>query len=279
VSLAFLVVFGHVVAAALLGWLYFRGYRVTRPPIGVINLRDVALTMVGIVLVPYLYLLLPSWLVIALLMLAMAGILHTLWEPIVRAAWATWTIVVVLVAADVGGWLKLGPASPPFIAVNNAVLGLAAVGVANLWAQSGMKARDAAVLGGALAIYDFIATVHLTLMDDLMRRLIDLPFAPLVAWPVGEDGGWLGIGLGDLLLAGVFPLVMRKAFGKSAGVAAMAAALGTIGAMLALLASGTIGTTLPVMVGLGPLMALQYIHWRRRLGRERPTWEYLHAEP
>jgi hypothetical protein len=41
------------------------------------------------------------------------------------------------------------------------------VGAANLWAQSGMRARDAAVLAGALTLYDFIFTSQLTLMADL----------------------------------------------------------------------------------------------------------------
>jgi hypothetical protein len=37
--------------------------------------------------------------------------------------------------------------------------------------------------------------------------------------------------------------------------------------------------TFPVMVVLGPLMLLQYAFWRRRLGVERTTWQYLEAEP
>ena len=95
------------------------------------------------------------------------------------------------------------------------------MGVSNVWAQSGMKARDAALLGGLLAIYDFVFTAQLPVMDDLLTRLAALPFAPQVVWPTG-DGQWVGIGLGDLLLATAFPLVMRKAFGQSAGLAASA---------------------------------------------------------
>jgi hypothetical protein len=279
VSLAFVVVLGHAVAAVVLSWLYFRRYRMTRPPIGVVTLGDVGITLVGIVLVPYLYLALPPWLVGALLMLAMASILYALWEPVARAAWGTWLAVVVLIGADLGAWLWLGPASRLAFVVNNVVLSLAVVGVANLWAQSGMKARDAALLGGALAIYDFVSTVLLALMADLLRRLADLPFAPLMAWPVGEDGTWLGIGLGDVLLSATFPLVMRKAFGRSAGLIALALALGAVGAMLALFAAGMIRATLPAMVALGPLMALQYVAWVRRRGTERTTWHYLQADP
>ena len=96
-----------------------------------------------------------------------------------------------------------------------------------------MKARAVAVLGGALALYDLVATSLLPLMTDLVWRLASIPFAPVVTWGVGPDR--LLIGLGDLLLATVFPLVIRKAFGRSAGIAAMIINLGTIAGMLAFL--------------------------------------------
>lgn len=78
-----------------------------------------------------------------------------------------------------------------------------------------------------------------------------------------------------MLLATVFPLVMRKAFGCSAGMIALALALAAIGTLLALPLQGAF----PVMVVLGPLMMLQYLFWCRRCGRERTTWQYLQEEP
>lgn len=74
-----------------------------------------------------------------------------------------------------------------------------------------------------VAIYDFIFTIQLPVMTPLFVRAAELPFAPLVGWPIG-DGRWLRIGF-DLLLATAFPLVMRKAFGKSAGHIALVTAL------------------------------------------------------
>jgi hypothetical protein len=147
----------------------------------------------------------------------------------------------------------------------------------NLWAQSGLKARHVAILGGGLAVYDVVATSVLPLMDDLIARLGGLPFAPLVAWEAG--GQRLGIGLGDLLMASVFPLVMRKAFGRRAGWMALASVLVVTAILLALLALGIVRVTLPAMVALGPLMVAQYVFWARRLGPERTTREYLEAEP
>jgi hypothetical protein len=164
-----------------------------------------------------------------------------------------------------------------FFLVNNTVLVLATVGVANLWAQSGMKVRDVAVLRGALALYDLVATSLMPLMTDLVWRLASIPFAPVVTWGGGPDR--LLIGLGDLLLATTFPLVMRKAFGRSVGIAAMIINLCTIAGMLAFLVLAKAEMALPVMTGLGPLMVLQYVFWMRRQGAERTTWQYLQAEP
>ncbi len=87
------------------------------------------------------------------------------------------------------------------------------------------------------------------------------------------------IGLGELLLATVFPLVMRKAFGRSAGMAAIVINLGTIAAIMAFLVLARVEAALPVMTTLGPLMVVQYVYWMRKRGAERTTWQYLQAEP
>ena len=99
---------------------------------------------------------------------------------------------------------------------------------------------------------------------------------PMVAWGAG-DGRWLGIGVGDLLLATVFPLVMRKAFGRPAGLTALLAGLAAIVGVLGVVTSGLLPGAFPAMVVLGPLMLLQYGVWRRRLGPERTTWQYRQA--
>jgi hypothetical protein len=270
---ALCVILAHVVAALLGSWGYFRRYTITRPPIGVFNLWDVAVMLVGIVLVPYLYLALPLWLVAGLLTIGMLSALYFVGEPVLRPAWAIWLAMSVLVAADIGTMVMFGETSRVFFAINNAVLTLVIIGLTNLWAQSGMRARDLTIVAGALAIYDVIATWLLPLMTDLIDRLAGLPFVPLVVWPA-QEWRWLGIGLGDLLLAAVFPLVARKAFGSTAGIAALAIGGGAIGAVLTLPLLGVTHVAFPVMIVLGPLMVAQYGYWRRR-GPERTMWQYL----
>jgi hypothetical protein len=274
---AFYAVVACATGAVLLAWLYFRRFRVTRPPIGVMNLRDVALIIGAIVLVPYLYLAVPPWLAAKLLGLGLLTILQVTHEPVLPGRWTAWAVAVGLLGADVGAALVFGAPSTPFLLANDTVLAIAIIGAAKLWAQSGLKARDAAVLGAALAVYDFVATALLPLMNDLIARLAGLPFAPLIAWAAGGDR-WLGVGLGDLLLAAVFPLVLRKAFGRRAGLLALGLGLAALTAMLALLDLRVVRVTVPAMVALGPLMVAQYLVWTRRLGDERTTWQYRQAE-
>jgi hypothetical protein len=137
----------------------------------------------------------------------------------------------------------------------------------------------ASILGGLLTVYNFVATARLPLTSDLLLRVSEIPFAPIVAWRVGGTGQWVGLGLGDVLFAAVFPLVLRKAFGRTAGLGALTVSLGTLGVLLSLPALGLLRTTFPVMVVLGPLMVAQYAYWIRRCRVERTTREYLQAEP
>src|ERR1051326_5857013 len=245
--------------AVLLAWFYFRQFRMARPPIGVMNLRDVALMIGAIVLVPYLYQIVPPWLAAALLGLGMLCILQVTFEPILPSTWLAWVLALVLLGADVAAAQVFGAPSTLFQLTNNAVLAITIVGGANLWAQSGMKARDAAVLGAALMVYDLVATSLLPLMNDLIGRLAVLPFAPMIMW-TSSGNEWLGVGLGDLLLASVFPLVMRKAFGRAAGLLALGVGLAALMAMLTLLDLRVVRVTLPAMVvlgvGLAALMAM-----------------------
>jgi hypothetical protein len=277
-TVALVVILCHIAAALLLSWAYFRRYAVTRPPIGVFNLWDIAVMIGGIVLVPYLYLILPIWLVTGLLALGILSVLYFVWEPILRARWAIWLVTLGFGAADIVTALWFGSASSVYSAINNLMLILAIVGISNLWAQSGMHARDVTILAGALAIYDVIVTWQLGQTADLFDRLRGLPLAPILAWPIGTDGQWLGIGMGDMLLATVFPLVMRKAFGRVAGIASLASNLILIVVLLTVAVFSRMQVLFPVMILLGPLMIAQYLYWRRHVP-ERTTWQYLQTEP
>jgi hypothetical protein len=113
-------------------------------------------------------------------------------------------------------------------------------------------------------------------MNDLFNQLEGLPFAPLVAWPL-PGAQWAAIGLGDLLLATLFPLVMRKAYGRVAGLIALGLAIAAIVGVMLLMLAGLWPVVFPLMIALGPLMLVQYGYWRRRCGVERTMVQYWQA--
>src|SRR5262245_30643251 len=170
-ELTLAIVLGQASGTVGLGWLSFRRWRIPRPPIGVFNLADVLIMLGGIVLIPLLYLALPNQLLTGLLALGALSALYFALEPILRSRAFLWSVVVLAAAGEWAMLAYVGPASRAFFLVNGPVLVIGVVGIANLWAQSGMRARDAAILGGALAVYDLIATSYLPLMGDLFVRV------------------------------------------------------------------------------------------------------------
>jgi hypothetical protein len=278
---ASLAVWGLTALTVLWGMAYFRRYPMTRPPLGVMHLGDVAFMLGAIVLIPSLYLALPGWLVTALFAVGSLGLLQLLLEPMVSLPWRRWlpwVVAAALVAADILLARQVGTESLPYLAVNNVVLILTVVAVTNVWAQSGLRARDLAILSGALVIYDLLATSLLPVTNDLIARLAGLPFTPVLAWPLGHEQ-WLGIGLGDLLFATAGPLVYRKAFGRTAGLVAILIAVAAVGAVVLAGLLGWLPGIFPVMVVLGPLLVAQYLVWIRVTGHERTTAQYLGEDP
>ncbi len=269
-----IVILGFTAACALASWGYFSRWQMSRPPIGVLNLRDIVVTFVFIVFMPLLYIALPDWAALALLMLGIFSIVYQVFEPVLRKKWAIWSAALALVGGNVALGRLAGTLMPPYILVNNLTLVVAVLGIANLWAQSGMKARDAVILAGLLAVYDFIFTSQFSVMGDMFNRLDDLPLTPLIAWGSARD--MLAIGVGDLLMASLFPLVMRKGYGRTAGILATILVVITIALVTVLAQAGTI---FPVMVILSPIIVVQYVFWRWRRGIERTTRQYRADEP
>ena len=273
--IAWTVVMAFVVAAPVAAWIYFRRFELMRPPIGVFDWHDVVFMLVAIVVVPIAYLALPRAVVGTILCLLALNIFWFGLEPVLRYRSLLWPAAIGLVAADVVVNLTAPAGALWVVALNDFELVALAVFVTNVLAQSGMRARDLAFLVSGLAVYDVVVTTYLGLMGDLLRRLATLPFAPLVAWREGE---WLAVGLGDLLMVVLAPLVLRKAFGRPAGLVAAVTSVAAVAGMLAAVRLDWFSRPIPAMVVLGPLLLAQYAWWRVRLGPERRTWRYLEVE-
>ena len=102
---ATLVVIGLSFVTIALGTVYFRRWQLSRPPIGVFNLGDVAFMLGGILLVPLLYLAVPTWLLLGLMMLGAPSAIFIAAEPILKSAWACWLLLAVVAATE--AWVAL----------------------------------------------------------------------------------------------------------------------------------------------------------------------------
>jgi hypothetical protein len=267
---AALVVAAAATASVGISLCYFRRWELRRPALGVFNVFDVAVLVAVIAAAPYLYLALPRWGVSALLGVALLNTFLLAAEPLLRRP-IRWTVVTLVLAADIAA-ASLG--SPAIVfAANDVVAVLAVAAVANIWAQAGLAARDVTILACALTLYDVIATIVFPITGQILTRVAGVPFAPLVAWPLGGDA-WFGVGLGDLLIASLVPLVFTKAYGtrRGGGVAVLnVLALITVAAVTA---TDAVHDIIPFMVVLGPLTVLSYLAFHRESPHERTTYEY-----
>lgn len=271
------LVWGLAALAMASSWWYFRTWSMTRPPLGTVNLGDIAVTLVFVVALPFLYLWLPGPVVMTMLALTSLSILWFVAEPITTSALARWGLAGGFVIGDLV-LAHRGTGETAFLMVNDVVILVMVVGVSNVWAQGGLRARDLAIFAGAIAVYDLIATGVFPLTTEMIERLAGFPFLPMVVWP-SANGQWAGIGMGDLLMASVGPLVMRKAFGRAAGLVAVVVALGAIAGVLLISRWGSVPETFPTMIVLGPMMIAQYLWLSRRFGAERTYARYRSEEP
>lgn len=256
-------VIGLLIGAAA---AYFRRWTMRRPPIGVFRTSDVMTMTVILVVAPLVYLKLPGTAVAIVFGSVGLGAVQLMLAPVLGGRVA----LLVAGALCVGAYASWSSHHPlPTWVLSDAVLALAVIGVANVWVQGGMRAGQVAGFAMALAAYDLAATT----LTDVTRRFADhvqgLPFAPVFVLGGGHTP--LSIGLGDLVMLTVFPLAMAKAFGRAAGVMAASADLFVSGVTGVLFVLGTVTSAMPLLTVLGPVIALQWMAWRRAGRVERPV--------
>jgi hypothetical protein len=271
---AILLVFAHVVLAVQAGFAYLGRFRVERPPVGVLNLRDVAFAAVVLVVVPPLYLRIPRLLVGAILVVVGVGVLSFTLGPLLGRLWGL-AAAAALVAVDVALALGAGGHSAAFLVVNNLLVVALTVGVCNLWVQSGIRARDVAVFAAVLTVYDVLATLAFPVMLEFSARVATLPLAPALGW--GQGRGTVAVGLGDLLLVLLWALVCEVAFGRRAALVGAGLGLAAVLGLFAAFWLDLVNRPVPAMVALGPLIVLHRAVLARRAGPERRIGRYLAA--
>lgn len=268
---SYVVAMAFVLATLIAARSYLRHVVARRPPVGVFNRSDTGALLVGVVVMPFAYLAMPTQVAVPVFGLVIVAIVAVTLGPVFgHSGWA-WLVAGALGAADLGLAAVAGSRSPAQLLVNAVLLCVAIVGIANVWVQSGMRGRHLIVVAVALTVYDTVATALFPITFNLFTHLGAGPFAPFLAWWSGIHG--VIIGLGDLLVATLFVIVVEKGFGSRAAMAAFASVAITIGIMAALAVTDTVRGVAPSMWVLGPVIVAHTAYLTRRRA-ERTVAQY-----
>lgn len=259
---------------------YLRRVRMERPPVGTFNGRDIVILMTLIVVLPFLYAVMPSWLITCFLAATFAASLSIGYRQVVGAL-PVWLGIGVLLGANiweshtmmgsVAGWQLW------WVELDILVL-LGAIAVANLYVQGGMRLQHVAWFGLALAVYDVGASLGINVTAVLVEKFIGAPLDPTFGMRFNVNN--YGIGIGDLLFYALFVTASYKAFGRQAARLAFGVMLvfGAAAPALIPLAVTLIDfrndILIPSQAFFAPVAFLCYLWMKRRYGQERTMAEF-----
>lgn len=280
--LALTVAIVATLATIALSVLYLRHVRLDRPAIGAFNGVDVVVVFGFIVALPLLYLVLPLRPLLVVLGLTFTSALVLGLRPVLGPT-RTWVVTGAVVAANIWmGRTMLGTVAgwQLFWLENDLLVVCAAVTTVNLYVQGGMRLRHVAWFGLVLAVYDAVFTFVWPVTNTLAQRFIGWPFDPSVGFRIGIYNAT--VGLGDLLVYGLFVVAALKAYGPRAarGAAAISVLAGAVvPALLPLLTDAFIDARtdviVPAQAAFGPVAFLYYRWLLRTYGAERTMGEYV----
>jgi len=265
-------------AAAL---VYFRRVRLERPAVGAFNSRDLVILAVFIVLLPVLYLAVPGQVLTGFLILTFSSALGIGLRPILAARYRRVLIPVLIGAEIVVTYTLLGAPRglQLYWALTSIIVLVAAMGVSNLYVQGGLRLHQVAWFALFLAAYDLVFSTVIPLTPQLAAAFEGRPLNASIGWAAGGYGA--NIGLGDLLVYGLFVTAAYKAFDRRGATWAFVTIF-LFGALAPALApavvshfdQGGAGAVIPAQVFFGPA-AFAVAAGLRRRRRERTAGEWL----
>jgi len=269
--------------AVCLGALaYLRRVRLERPAIGTFNRRDIVSSFGFVILLPVAYLTFPIWLTTCLLVLTFAGALAIGFKPLFTPT-QLWIGIGLLLGANL--WINLnllGTVSGWQLMwiENNIIVALAAVAVVNLYVQGGMRLQHVAWFAFTLALYDALFILFVPLTNTLVQGFLGYPLNPSFGMRLGIYNATIGIG--DLLVYGLFTIAAYKAYGRQAARICLVL-VGVFGAAAPSLAGLVFDTftdartdiIVPAQTVFGPVAFVAYLWMKRHYGRERTMEEFL----
>jgi hypothetical protein len=244
---------------------YFRKVRLERPAIGVFNGRDIVILFGFIVTLPVLYLFLPPMVLTLFLVITFVSALSIGYRPVLPSI-VLWPAIGLLIGTNIlvarnllgttRGWQL-------YWGLTSVVVLLAAVAVANLYVQGGMRLRHVAWFALGLAVYDPIFSFGVPLTAKLADAFAGFPLDPSIGFRAGLDSA--NIGIGDLLVYSAFTVAAYKAYGRrgarlSFGLVTVFGAIAPSLAPLVITAvvRGNVGVVVPAQLFFGPAAFVGY---------------------
>jgi hypothetical protein len=275
-----IVVLGGALATVTAALFYFRKVRLERPAIGCFNGRDIVIVFGFIVTLPVLYLYLPPVVLTLFLVLTFVSALSIGYRPLVPS-FVLWPAIGVLIGTNIvvarnllgttRGWQI-------YWGLTSVAVLLAAVAVANLYIQGGMRLRHVAWFALGLAVYDPIFSFGFPLTARLADAFAGFPLDPSIGFRSGLDAA--NIGIGDLLVYSVFAVAAYKGYGRRGARLAyvLVAVFGGLAPSLAPLVisavvRGNVGVVVPAQLFFGPAAFVGY-RILLRSGPERSMREW-----
>jgi hypothetical protein len=267
------------------GAVYFvRRFRIERPAIGVFNGRDITTVVIFLSIIPVFYLQLPRYLLTSFLVVTFAAALSIGYRPVLSLG-RLWLAIGLLLGLNI--WMgnnMLGSVFgwQVFWAENDVIVLLAAVAVANLYVQGGMRMRHAAWFALVLAGYDVFFSSVAPVTNALVEEFLGYPLDPSFGMRWGFDNA--AVGLGDLLVYALFLLTAYKAYGRKAARVALSvvllfgAAVPSLVPLLINYIDSRNDTLVPAQAWFGPAAYLTYRWLRRKYGTERTMQQFLASD-
>lgn len=246
--------------------LYFQRIRLERPAVGLFNGRDILVLFAFIIALPFLYLVLPTAVLTGVLVLTFSSGMYIALRPLLRPLYL-WPLILALVIINIvvtetllgtrAGWQL-------YWVLTDVVVLISVVGVANLYVQGGMRLRHVALFSFGLAFYDGFFTFVVPIISKLADRFEGQPLDASIGFAMGPYNA--NIGLGDLLVYGLFIAAAYKGFGKR-GVIASFVIVSIFGALMPatapLVIAATIrqgiGIVVPAQIFFGPAALITYL--------------------
>jgi hypothetical protein len=266
-------------AAAALA--YFRGVRLDRPAIGAFNTKDLFILAGFIITLPILYLAVPGPVLTGFLVLTFSSAMGIGLRPILPARSRRALVPALIGSEIVVTYTLLGAPRglQLYWVLTSAIVLVAAMGVSNLYVQGGLRLRQIAWFAIFLAAYDAFFSTVVPLTPQLAAAFEGRPLNASIGWASGRYSA--NIGLGDLLVYGLFVTAAYKAFDRRGAIWAFFTIF-VFGALAPSVApmvvshfdQGAEGVVIPAQLFFGPAAFAVTAHLYRR-HPERTTSQWL----